>query len=76
MNRLPIQKLLTVSSHRGPRPELAVRARERLVDIDARIDTLQIMRAGRPIPFTALDDEHPPTHATGSRARIDSTWTG
>lgn len=40
-----IKELLVVGSHRGPRPGLRERAREKLADVDARIAALQTMRA-------------------------------
>lgn len=40
-----IKDLLAVGSHRGPRPGLRERAREKLADVDARITALQAMRA-------------------------------
>src|SRR5690625_6273144 len=41
-----IKELLTVGSHRGPRPGLRQRARQKLTDVESKIATLQVMRAG------------------------------
>lgn len=39
-----IQELLTVGSHRGPRPGLRERAEEKIAEIDAKIDDLRAVR--------------------------------
>lgn len=41
-----IKELLTVGSHRGPRPGLRQRAQEKLTEVETKIAALQVMRAG------------------------------
>ncbi|MGH3980461.1 MAG: MerR family transcriptional regulator [Pseudonocardiaceae bacterium] len=40
-----VEELLAVGAHRGPRPGLRERARQKLADVDDRIDALTTMRA-------------------------------
>ncbi|HLS15077.1 MAG TPA: MerR family transcriptional regulator [Beutenbergiaceae bacterium] len=41
-----IKELLTVGSHRGPRPGLRQRAEEKLNDVETKIAALEVMRTG------------------------------
>lgn len=40
-----VEELLDVGSHRGPRPGLGERARQKLADVDDRIEALRTVRA-------------------------------